>query len=723
MTLQAGVHVRAGTLTLPALTFADGTCAATITGTNTGPIFTCLGDARICGLTLAGNTLEGDGAGIKAATGTVSISNCCLENLHATRGGAIAADGTNLTLANTMCRKNTASESGGAIFQIEGHLTIPGLGCRAPTQPCGFVGNETEGPGGAIEAVAVVIEIASCHFERNRAKLSGGAIDATQGSLRLSETCLFQDNHSDESAGGAIACGACPVDDSGTLFEKNRAFQGGGAIYALNSSLTLHQSKFRKNRTVQYRGGAVSANGHDSVVTCTGCRFERNRTLTAGHGDPDAIISRGSGGGLALGNGATATLDPATVFLRNRAARDGGGVHVIGASSKLTIVGTEGQQTLFEGNRAADDGGGISVTEFGQVEATWGRWLLNRAEGSFGGGAHLTCRAVGTFTNCVFTENRAAIAGGAAFVHNAEGHFGSTESKITTFTSNRAVTGRGGAIFARSNAEILVEGFCQLGTAILEITKKCAFTGNTAGAGGGAIGLRGVPEKAIDFKIENSIFSENVGEPDPDASTPVHEILAIRGTRTSSIAPHSISSNQFDGVLKNRGDAIRLIEYVLQEEEIVLFDDAIKEYGTGIRSNLALERIQQNTIENCSDTGILLVGSYSTINLRNHLNKNRRYQIRIRGGGFAFVNTNGLNGGGASEVGVSVDEPSDGAIVSNDIAGHTKFGVEKLGNPTSPLLATTNWWGHPTGANPPGSGDKISANVNAANPWPTLYGW
>lgn len=723
MTVQSGVHIRAGTLTLPAQTFTDGTCAATIIGSNAGPIFTCLGDAQICGVTLTNNKIPGEGAGIRANVGAVAISNSCLEHLEARDGAAVFATGTTLSLANTMVRHNKVSERGGGINQSGGTLTIPGPACRAPAQPCGFRHNDSDNLGGAIYVQEVDVDITHCDFEDNKALVDGGAIYAEHSNLTFDGQCQFLKNRAWNGVGGAIACVYTTMKDTGGMFEDNRAFgrfadaTGGGGVHARGdgNSLELIGTQLHKNRCQEGTGGGVQVSG-PVVLTCTGTRFDSNVTVKdGGNSDLAASLSIGSGGGLALRGGATATLDKDTVLTGNHAARDGGGLHGIDSGTTATLT-----ETLFEKNTAADDGGGLSVTEGASLEATEAKFTENRAQGNFGGGTHATCGAHGTFTDCTYTKNKAHIAGGGAFLHNAECRFTGDE---TVFAGNETLTGRGGAIFARSNANVLVEGFCLLGDAVLEVTEGCSFTGNKSALGGGAIGMRADSLKVVDFRILGAHFTGNTGKSDEFSRLPIHGILAVNPGSQSSF-PHSMADNDLTGPDK-AGLAIGLFEESQEDETVDLARNTITRHTIGVHCSLGDTDFEGNEIKDMKDTGILFSHATGRLFQANHLIQNRVYQVQLQEESHVDIVETRLDGGGLSRFGISVDPTSDAFISMNDIYGHTRFGAEKLGAGPSvvTLQAIFNWWGHPSGANPPGSGDKISANVNAAFPRPAAFGW
>jgi len=113
-------------------------------------------------------------------------------------------------------------------------------------------------------------------------------------------------------------------------------------------------------------------------------------------------------------------------------------------------------------------------------------------------------------------------------------------------------------------------------------------------------------------------------------------------------------------------------------------------------------------------TAIVLGGVKNAIVVGNDIRNNADCGIVIAGEGYAHF-------GSTSDVGPY--QPVNNVIHFNNIEGNTNFGVEVHASVTSgmPFDATCNWWGAadgPDGGVGPGSGDKVSANVNY-DPWLT----
>jgi hypothetical protein len=119
--------------------------------------------------------------------------------------------------------------------------------------------------------------------------------------------------------------------------------------------------------------------------------------FTVRGGNADGIDEHARGGGLLLDfPGDVPTLRNCR-FVANRAATEGGGVHLVG-------IGTL-EMCLFVGNEALAGGGGawlVGMFEGFTLRRCW--FLGNRAGGAGGGGAHAN---FASFLGCVFSGNSA----------------------------------------------------------------------------------------------------------------------------------------------------------------------------------------------------------------------------------------------------------------------------------------------------------------------------
>lgn len=257
--------------------------------------------------------------------------------------------------------------------------------------------------------------------------------------------CTFSSNTGPTGAGLNITSSTGTV--SGCTFTGNVADAGGACWLSDCSLLTFDTCAFSTNSAANYGGALASDNAGTRAFT--GCVFDQNTSsgdagaLWVRNADQldltdctfslnDALGASGRGGAIKIQATAAVTVSGSTAFTDNT-AYDGGGLHV--ESSPADFTGT-----TFTGNVASNDAGAIH------------------------------CNSALSLDGCEFTSNVAAVDGGAI----AQGGGSITSVNGTTFTSNQATTGDGGAIRATSLDSLLdLDG--------------TSFDSDTAGGSGGGI--------------------------------------------------------------------------------------------------------------------------------------------------------------------------------------------------------------------------------------------
>ncbi len=186
-----------------------------------------------------------------------------------------------------------------------------------------------------------------------------------------------------------------------TRFERNVAWEHGGAVYVYNVNPTFTGCTFTNN-SAGY-GGAVAARG--TTINMNDCRFEGNTAIGGGGafmvwsitaatftdcwfvGNTATDTGRGRGGAIINWYNTTPASLVGCGFLNNTAAVGGGAVcNYDGGSSTLT-------RCSFWGNEAPFGGAILNDNQYGPI-------------GVF---------EVVTSTDCLFSGNYASIAGGAMF--------------------------------------------------------------------------------------------------------------------------------------------------------------------------------------------------------------------------------------------------------------------------------------------------------------------
>ncbi len=324
------------------------------------------------------------------------LRNVAITANDADYGGGIYVSEENIvTFSECEITHNTARYGGGIFAYYYATIEIQGAY---------FYGNTSEHDGGAVSGVRITLHATRAEFTQNSAALNGGAI-AVDSDLSMSGVDVLTDQNPVEAAIRTPTY----VSISDSVFEANRALGqpvhawdalGGGAIFAQANALDISHSTFRINKASF--GGAILNAYYGSHIS--DCAFLENQS------DLD-------GGAIYLYDAVDATL-----FVRNHAGRDGGGIFGY-FSSALS-------RSAFVGN-SASRGGAI----FGTADARATEFMTNSA--SEAGGA-IYFDGPARVLDSVFVANSSDV-GGA--LYNA----GQASIYNTTMVKNSAVTG-GGAV-------------------------------------------------------------------------------------------------------------------------------------------------------------------------------------------------------------------------------------------------------------------------------------
>mgnify|MGYP006291099419 CR=1 FL=1 len=300
------------------------------------------GEASFDSIKVIRNSAEW-GGGLGFAEFEAQLLNSVISsNRAASLGGGMAADGSDLTIMNTLFENDSSFAQSGAIHTWQGKLHI---------HDCTFNGNFSE-TGGAVHTAFSTLEIGRSSFTNNTAQ-EGGALQVYNSHLQM-DSCLFDANEASVD-GGALdyaadslvfdslydvrirnsqlinntagrAAGGFSIQQSHT--EKalidlqvdrcriigNRARQVAGfRIMRCVQGITLSNSMVSGNRAEAWTGGGTLNAG--SVGTVLNCIFFDNQSAT--------IHTDASGGGFGVGNGARASIHHCA-FVKNSAGRCGG---------------------------------------------------------------------------------------------------------------------------------------------------------------------------------------------------------------------------------------------------------------------------------------------------------------------------------------------------------------------------------------------------------------
>ncbi|HWE54617.1 MAG TPA: PKD domain-containing protein [Acidimicrobiales bacterium] len=353
----------AGCTLREALAEASGSQLPTTVDLPAGTIHLTAGPLEATGASLtlvgAGTTIDGGNRStlIQTTGGTLAISGITLTNGtsggdNALPGGAISADGTQVSLTDATVSHDNSDEPGGGVFVSDGGALT--LLRTTFTDDFGSLG-------GAVAVADSALSVTDSTFTGNGAAEDGGAIHAADLPALAISGSTFTDNIAGQRGGGLFVDGAEAVvtltDDT---FSGNTAGAEGGAVDALGlvsthlaqETLSITGGSFENN--TGRAGGALGSD--DAPVTISGARFSAN---TADLTDGGAIVASGPltvSGSTFTGN--TATGDGGAIAAGNLAAISGSTFHQNGAGGlggALALLGP-GADTLTGGALSADSG-------------------------------------------------------------------------------------------------------------------------------------------------------------------------------------------------------------------------------------------------------------------------------------------------------------------------------------------------------------------------------
>ena len=338
-----------------------------------------------------GNSAPGSGGAIRLEGDNYIVSGCTFENNKATKslGGAISALGNKITITGNTFTSNTAGRDGGAIDiegGIDGDEGLPGYNNVITNNK--FTGN-TAIYGGALSANGGDLTIANNEFSKNHATELGGGIrivgvSTTTGTIQDN---TFNGDYADLS-GGAIFSNGNSLTISNNKFAGTKSTQsngGGGAITIHGSKNSVLNNDF-KNTNAVGSGGAVFFEGSDgkinhnnftnahsgatagavyvtgSSATVNNNKFESNSAdnlagalqLKTDNGKLNnnifiANTAQASGGAAYIeGTGITANKN---TFTNNKAGSNSVGGALRWSGNKATVT-----ENTFEGNSATNTG-------------------------------------------------------------------------------------------------------------------------------------------------------------------------------------------------------------------------------------------------------------------------------------------------------------------------------------------------------------------------------
>ncbi|MFY0630968.1 MAG: T9SS type A sorting domain-containing protein [Flavobacteriaceae bacterium] len=260
----------------------DQNDGASATGNNSYHVITGADNTVVDGFTITRGLATGTGTnqdiggGLFNDTASPTISNCIFDgNTAIIGGGAIYNTNSSPTISNTTFSTNN-SNAGGAVYNT---------GSAPDFTNCFFIGNSSP-VGGAIYNTnnSVVINAVNCVFSGNLASQKGGAIYNLQTVLTLTN-CTVTTNKADIEAGGLYVENSTSVNIQNSIIWNNSANSitnvASATLTETNSTVTFANSLIH-NYTPQSQGGTtgILSNGDPLFI-----KYEDPNTAPTLNGD------------------------------------------------------------------------------------------------------------------------------------------------------------------------------------------------------------------------------------------------------------------------------------------------------------------------------------------------------------------------------------------------------------------------------------------------------
>ncbi len=446
---------------------------------------------------------------IKGNGATIDLSGLGDRAFEILPGASLAVEKLTVTGAEVV------GESGGA-FDNDGTLTLDKVTATDNTV------SGTGASGGAVDNTGTLV-IDRSTFSGNSATRAGGAIETTNGTVRIGRSELVGNSTGDGPGnGGALHVsgmgdGTAVIDR--TLVSGNTAATEGGGLWAGagGNEMTVTRSAITGN----VANGAQAINGGGGLFNKGGLLVV-DKSVVSGN---TATMGSGSGGGIfnlgelrvdrteisdnaaARAGGGVETVDGTVRIDRSELVDNiagpmpgnGGGLHVSGGGDGTAVI----DRTLVSGNTAASEGGGLWAgaggNEMTVTRSTITDNVANGAEAINGGGGLFNKGGLLIVERSVVSGNTAAVGSGSG---GGILNLGTLVVEQTEISDNDAARAGGGI---ESNA---VNG---AGNATLS---RVTLTDNTTGANpgnGGGMHVTGVVTTTIDDSIVTGNFAANEG--------------------------------------------------------------------------------------------------------------------------------------------------------------------------------------------------------------------
>jgi len=195
------------------------------------------GVGRLQRVTVQGNHSTGGTSGIWMEEGPYELTECVSAGNRSQAGpsGIVAVRVMQLTLRSCTSRDNV---SRGLYFPVAGLLADRS---RVVAQGCTFENNDSGEHGGGVAAmVRSDVQLLGCRILRNRARLKGGGIYASDSQVALDSVAVLANQASGGGGGIAIDPGARITVQRSTLAGNEAS--GAAALFLVDGTATFEQS-------------------------------------------------------------------------------------------------------------------------------------------------------------------------------------------------------------------------------------------------------------------------------------------------------------------------------------------------------------------------------------------------------------------------------------------------------------------------------------------------
>ena len=552
-----------------------------------------------------GSAAPGNGGGLHVSgvadvavvRGTVNNNIAALEGggLWNQSGSTMLVDG--VTIMGNTASGDDADTGGGGVFNNGGDMVI------ADSTISGNFADGASGSGGGLLSVDGDVVITDTTFDDNTAARAGGAIEVIDGTFRVADSTLSNNDAGVEITaapgnGGAVHISGATdftIVDSGVTGNM-AALEGGGLWNQAGSTMSVINTTVIGNVAMgddaDTGGGGLFNNGGDLGVF--GSTIDDN---TAGG-------TSGSGGGILSTDGSLVVVRSSVDG--NAASRAGGGIEIIEGSFRLSASTLSGNET----GSAPGNGGGLHVTGAASSLILSSQVMNNTASAEGGG---LWNSATGTMLidrGTIVMNNTASGADadqGGGGVFNDGGTLIISNSTVNANIADGA-SGSGGGLLT-VGGDVLVRG--------------TNMQGNEANRAGGAIEI-------IDgrLRVNGSLLSGNVAGPAgtaaPGNGGAVH-VTGMNGTSTlirSTSVTGNIAGNEGGGLWNQSGSSMLVLNSIVSEN-LAQSGNAI---GGGVFENGGTTTIQGSIISNNDATnaggGVYVTGNASVVMRRTNVTDN-----------------------------------------------------------------------------------------------------